>query len=370
MKNMSFRKLFLVLCLTSALLPEVCPAISLFDGSRKRLYNEGVAAVQSGDKAGKEGRPLDQLQYYRTAQAKMRELAQKDSEYRRDEVKALWEEAGEKMSAVAAKIRAGEIVVPDPDQILAGRDGGYVSYEEMENKPATLPDAPTYRQKPPEVLLRTTATTGNAQEESADEEMANPLFANAGKKERVAEQTRSQVSVVVTEVDENSEVAKFPLEDRLRVLQVRQWLESKREADAVLVLESVLEKEGEATTITTRLLYARALLACGNFLRAGMVLEALPKRKAVESDPMVRSLRAAVAIAKENYPEALFQLEQLWNESGKTYADALVDMTYVQFLMDPVLYRKDCIEQYRLAVERGAARDRAFERTLQIDVVE
>lgn len=368
---MPFRKLLLGFILISALLPADCPAISLFDGSRKRLYNEGVAAVQSGDKAGKEGRPLDQIQFYRTAQAKLRELAQKDAEYRRDEVKALWEEAGEKMSAVAAKIRAGEIVVPDPDQILAARDGGYVSYEEMDGKPATMPDVPTFRQKPPEVLLRTTATTtGEAQDDTADEEMANPLFANTGKKETPAVSTGSRVSVVVTEVDENSAVAKFPLEDRLRVLLIRQWLESKREADAVLVLESVLEKEGEATSVTTRLLYARALLACGNFLRAGMVLEALPKRKAVETDPMVRSLRAAVAIAQENYPEALFQLEQLWNESGKTYADALVDMTYVQFLMDPVLYRKDCIEQYRLAVERGAARDRAFERTLQIEVVE
>lgn len=381
MKALPFSRFFSCLVLAGALLlPEESSAISLFGGERKRLYEEAVAAVQAGDLAGEQGRELAQLQHYRTAQAKMRELTRNDPEYRRDEVAELWRQAGEKSAAVADKIRSGEIAVPDPDQILAAREGGFVSLEQMETKQASEPDTPSFRPQPPEVLLRTTPTPEEraAAAEAAlaasapaagnmatDDSMANPLFADDEEPHTPAQPS---VSVAVTPIDESSETANFPKEDRLRVLVIRDWLANNKAADAVLFLESVLDHEGTAATVTTRLLYARALLACNNITAADRVLSELPRSAA--SDPAVRSLRAATAIRKENYPEALLELEKLWVESGRTYADALMNMTYVQFLMDPVQGRNDCIQQYKLAVERGAARDRSFERALRIEVVE
>ena len=163
-----------------------------------------------------------------------------------------------------------------------------------------------------------------------------------------------------------AEPVAVPPEEDLR--NARVFLDMLREAratDAVLLLEDRLEEEGPAASLRTRVMYARALVQCANYRRAADVLAELPKE--AESDPAVRSLRAAVAVGNDDLAEALLQLSLLLGEHPG-YADAYVDLAFVYLLLDPVNNRELAIGNYKAGLEHGAKRDGRLEKALDVAI--
>ena len=132
-----------------------------------------------------------------------------------------------------------------------------------------------------------------------------------------------------------------------------------------MILEDRIEEAGESASTLSRVMYARALVQCANYRRAEDVLATLPKE--AESDPSVRSLRAAVAVGGGDLSAALLQLSLLLRDHPD-FADAYVDIAWVYHLLDPAGNRDPAIANYKAALEHGARRDARLEEALVIRV--
>ena len=151
---------------------------------------------------------------------------------------------------------------------------------------------------------------------------------------------------------------------KLRALAA--MIKSGQASEAVILLEDVLEVEPEGpNAVAARVLLARALMECRNAQRAAAELSALPE--SANSDPAVRSLRAATAISQGRFPEAILQLHLLVSENP-AWADAWTDLAWAYFLMDPEANRISSISYYRNALTRGARRDQELERRLRVKI--
>ena len=143
-------------------------------------------------------------------------------------------------------------------------------------------------------------------------------------------------------------------------------IKSGQASEAVILLEDVLEVEPEGpNAVAARVLLVRALMECRNVQRAAAELSALPE--SANSDPAVRSLRAATAISQGRFPEAILQLHLLVSENP-AWADAWTDLAWAYFLMDPEANRISSISYYRNALTRGARRDQELERRLRVKI--
>lgn len=158
-----------------------------------------------------------------------------------------------------------------------------------------------------------------------------------------------------------------PDDPDVQLRAVAEMIKTARAPDAVILLEDILERDGPSAPLKARLLLARALLECRNYPRAKETLDAIPAF--ADSDPSVRTLRAAACLASGRPQEALLQLDQLISEHPD-WSDAYVDCAYVMFLIDPKGNREDAIAYYRNGLSFGARRDARLERQLGIRVGE
>lgn len=148
--------------------------------------------------------------------------------------------------------------------------------------------------------------------------------------------------------------------------RVAQYIRSKRAADAVVELDSILGARPEEAPLSQRLLLGKALVASGNYTRAIAVLEPLVEE--FPHDPAVLTLAAGAQLAHGNAFSALKLLDTVLADHPK-YADAYVNMAYTRFAMDPEANRSEAILYYKHALSFGAVRDPNLEKELQVKIV-
>ena len=156
-------------------------------------------------------------------------------------------------------------------------------------------------------------------------------------------------------------------EDPARLARFAAMIRDRKAPQAVLELEDLIEAEGPTASVGTRVLFVRALLACENYGRAAAEAAAIPESAA--SDPAVRSVRVAVAVARGDLMEAQRELDLLVTERPD-YSDAYVDFAYVTFLADPgnADFRDMAVTYYKTALMRGARRDTRLEEELGLRI--
>ena len=371
------------LALLAAFAPAPARAWSLFGSSAEaKLLERADAAYAAAEKAAGAGNLMEELESLYSARSAYQRLSDEYPDYRADHVSQRLDAAAMLISAVSASLESGEGAIPDPAaaDARAAEPGAPMAPAAA----APPPDAPAFRTPIP-VLVQTDdgkprpadaepppPAPARDEDPSISAAIPNPFFRepaagpDAGAAPAPAATEGGASATVEVTLREAAPPAAVPPETDLR--NARVFLDMVREAqatDAVLLIEDRLAEEGEAASLRLRLMYARALVQCRNYRRASDVLAALPKE--AESDPAVRSLRAAVAVGNDDLAEALLQLSLLLRDHPG-YADAYVDLAYVSLLLDPVNNRELALGNYKAGLERGARRDPDLERALGVRV--
>ena len=368
--------------LLALLAPAPARAWSLFGSSAEEkllaradeAYDAAMAAAEAND-------PLKELELLASARSGYQRLFDEYPSFREEHVSQRLNAVAMLAESVSAALGSGESAIPDP---AAGGSRASEPGAPMAAPDSPDPGAPAFRYPVP-ALVRT--DDGSAppaapapagppappDDPSLSAAIPNPFFrakpepaapapAAAPAPGAPADEPSASVEVMLRE----AEPVAVPPEEDLR--NARIFLDMLREAratDAVLLLEDRLEEEGSAASLRLRVMYARALVQCANYRRASDVLAELPKE--AESDPSVRSLRAAVAVGNDDLAEALLQLSLLLGEHPE-YADAYVNLAFVYLLLDPVNNRELAIGNYKAGLERGAKRDGRLEKALDVTI--
>lgn len=378
--------------LALASVPRTSAAFSLFSSEESRRLDAAAEAVEAADEARAAGRVMDEIEFLSEAGRTLASLSGDFPDYKADKVFEMRKANAERLRELMSALRSGEIAVPEPDAAWRGEDAASVA------KPAerdeALSDAPAFRLGIPELVRVESPETPAAPEAESGEKVEegaapdggqagladaaaqrriespipNPFFTeedgNAAESGAEAVQAVSgetaSVAVAAAESDANGE-----LDTDLKA--VAEMIRTARAPDAVLLLEDIIESAGDRTPLAARILFARALLECRNYPRARATLDALPAY--ADSDPSVRSLRAAVNLATGRTTEALLQLDQLIAENPE-WSDAYIDCAYVMFLLNPEENRDEAISYYRTGLSFGARRDARLERELGVKVGE
>lgn len=382
MKRTSSR-LFSVFAAAALLLaPASSPAWSLFGSEESDLLEKADADFDAAMQAGREGRVMDQLDGLTRAAYAYGNLARDYPTFKTDHVKARYQEAVSSLTSLNDRIRSGEIAVPDPDSAARGDGRGFVSLDI--ERPATPTPLSSAGAGIPE-LVRTgesgptvpdAGAEGAAVEpggESASAPAAPPV-SDARLTESVpnpfyigpADADVPSASVEVRLAPEADEEPRDPEEDARKARVFVDMIRSSQATDAVILLDDEMEKSGDPP-LMFRILYVRALLQRRNYALAAEELDRIPAESA--SDPAVRSLRAAVSVARGELHRAMLELHSLLEEHP-SYADVWVNMAYVVFLMDPARNRSEAISCYHTGLEHGAARDTRLEAELGVRIAE
>ncbi len=365
MKTM-FRPLaFAVLCAALALAPASAPADLFGGGEKARLLERADAAYEAAKTAQKNYHVVPQMAELRKALADYRQLAAKYPDYEKQKVADRLRDVTYTLGALEEKVRRGEIVIPSGELAAAGQPvaGGASAEDTAAKKPAS--DAPAYRHPIPE-LVRTAdlapaapaeAPAPAAETDSAwlREAIPNPLYAQGAPAARQG-------------ADPAAAPAAGPApENGARLAHFAAMIRADKAPAAVMELEDILETEGASASIGTRVMFVRALLACGNYARAAGEAKAIPA--SADDDPSVLSLRAAVAVSQDDLPRAMLLLSRLLDKFPD-FSDAYVDYAYVRFLSDPQSREAhdEAVAFYTAALKRGARRDKAFEEALGVTV--
>lgn len=375
-----FAPLFCLLALSAALAPAPARAWSLFGASPEaKLLDRADASYAAAMDAAEGKDVLAELQALQSARSDYQRLADDYPTYRADHVAQRLNAAALLISDVSATIESGESAIPDPvaADARAAEPGAPLAPPESPD-----PAAPSFRTPIP-ALVQTDDGSGSAAGPAVpatpDDDPAlaaaipNPFFrpkpaepdgepAPAAGPDGGAEPASATVEVTLRETDAP---AVSPEEDLRNARVFLDMLRGARATDAVLLLEDRLEEEGSSASLRTRVMYARALVQCANYRRAADVLAELPKE--AESDPAVRSVRAAVAVGNDDLAEALLQLTLLLRDHPD-YADAYVNLAHVYHLLDPVDNRDVAIANYKAGLENGAKRDATLETELGVRV--
>ena len=365
--------------LLALLAPAPARAWSLFGSSAEEkllaradeAYDAAMAAAEAND-------PLKELELLASARSGYQRLFDEHPSFREEHVSQRLNAVAMLAESVSAALGSGESAIPDP---AAGGARASEPGAPMAAPGSPDPGAPAFRYPVP-ALVRTddgsspsaapapAEPTAPPDDPSLSAAIPNPFFRAKPEPPAVpapgagapADEPSASVEVTLRE----AEPVVVPPEEDLR--NARIFLDMLREAratDAVLLLEDRLEEEGSAASLRLRVMYARALVQCANYRRASDVLAELPKE--AESDPAVRSIRAAVAVGNDDLAEALLQLSLLLGEHPE-YADAYVNLAFVYLLLDPVNNRELAIGNYKAGLERGAKRDGRLEKALDVTI--
>lgn len=136
-------------------------------------------------------------------------------------------------------------------------------------------------------------------------------------------------------------------------------------ADAVMLLESIVEGSGQEPTLAQQLLFAQALLHRRNYVRAERVLTSVLETHG--DDPSCLMLAAGLRLAQGQPVVALRLLDRLVQKYPR-YADAYINLAYTRFAMDPTENRDEAIKYYQHALILGADRDPRLETELRIAI--
>lgn len=347
------------------------PSYAIFGLERSRLLSQADETYAAAQQAGAEGRVLDEISVLTEARTLYGRVLKEHAGYKTEYVNSRFQRCDAHLRIIHSRIKSGEISIPDPDKIVDGAGTGYVSENAIERS-APTPSQPDFISPMPPLVSseRKKPTPANAdpalttQAQLPPEKSATP--ADFSKK------MLSPTAIVNAKTSDDdrppsstkTEFAKS--NDTLRVMLINELFSAKNAAEAVMLLEEVIEKEGDAASRTTRILHVRALLECRNYKRAETELNSLM----LDATPTaaMRSLASALALQKGNLTEAMFQVDRLIQDFP-AYSDAYVNMAYLYYMMDPVANREMAIVCYRMALSYGAKRDPAFETALGVEIV-
>jgi tetratricopeptide (TPR) repeat protein len=277
---------------------------ALFGREKSRLLEKAEETYTEALAAGEEGRILDEMTHLNEARAQYTQLYSRYPDYHTEHIQQMVAKCSLRIATLNTKIRSGEIAIPSPEAIAEGAGKGFVATD------ATAESAP----------------------ESSPQRLV-PALAGA--------------------------------DDAMRVRLVQAIVEKDGPSQAMVLLEDLLEAEGEKTSETTRALFVKVLVACRNFKRASIEIDALRERH--PDSPATLSLAAAVAAQKGDLTEAVYQLDKLI-ERFPAYSDAYVNLAYAYFMLDPVKNREMAAVYYRSAISYGAKRDPKLEEILDLDI--
>jgi hypothetical protein len=156
-----------------------------------------------------------------------------------------------------------------------------------------------------------------------------------------------------------------PTSDVALSRKVQKMLSEGAGADAVILLESVVEDAGPEATLTQKLLFAQALMHRRNYARAESILTPLLEQHG--DDPSVLMLASGLQLAQGNPFAALRLLDRLVQKYPR-FADAYINLAYTRFAMDPTANRDEAIVYYRHALTLGAERDPRLEMELRVNL--
>ena len=335
-----------------------------FSSEKSDLLDKADSEYAAAAAAAKNYEIVTQMTELRKALATYRQLERQYPDYAEKKVNDRIREIVFTLGAIDERIRRGELALPAEELSGAARpDGGAAPAHPAAKKPQA-PDAPAYR-RPIPALVRTEASrpadAATGREPAAapaadpswmDESIPNPLYARDSGAGRA---------------EEAGAPAGPAPEDPVRLARFAAAIRDGRAAAAVIELEDIVEAEGPAASVGTRAMFARALLACGNYARAADELAAIPA--SADGDAAVLSLRVASAVGTGDLPRALLLLDRLVS-AYPDYSDAYVDFAYVRFLSDPANpeARDEAVVYYRQALMRGARRDTRLEEELGLRV--
>lgn len=360
----AFGKIAALAIFVSACLP--ADGFSLFGSERSRLLKEADQTYENAQKAGSDGRVLDEISTLSDARVLYGRLLEEHPNYRTEHVDARFKRCGAHLRIIAARIKSGEISIPSPDAIMQGEGEGYVTAQ----VPAPNPSVPGYRSeipplvdtatltlKPEDIVPLTEETPQTTEPTQQALNFSKKMPSPALKTPKTAEEEtgRPQTQATLEKADAS-----------MRIRMIHELITSRKAPEAVLLLEDLIEKESDATSETTRLLLVRALLECRNYRRAQQ--ELAPLMQANSPSPAARTFASALALQKDNLPEAMYQMDRLLHDYP-AYSDAYVNMAYLYFMMNPKTNRDMSIVCYRSALAYGAKRDPAFEMVLGIEIV-
>ena len=273
--------------------------------------------------------------------------------------------------------------MPSPDEIVNGKGTGFVD-ENAIPEAAPKPSAPDYNPGLPPLVSNSAIWASGTNTEATDTlskptekpsmevtqppvvpPPAEPPKAKTDFSKPTPTPASTQALARQEDPPAREESVIAGADDKLRIMLINELLKSNEASDAVMMLEDVLDKEGEKASEVTQILFVRSLMDCRNYKRAGEELKKLVEKN--PSSPSARSLAAALAVQKGDLTEAVFQLDRLIQDYP-TYSDAYVNMAYVYFMMDPVKNRDMAIVYYKSALSYGAKRDPRLESELNIEI--
>ncbi len=287
------------------------PAYAFFGSGTRRKLRDADSAMERGRTAENEQRILDALDEYSRANELYRDVQTDRPGYRADYVATRDAESRARVQTLFARAAAGQLTPPPPESVMPPLD------------PAQR------RQRPPEPLF-----------DDDDEPAIRP--------------------------DDTGTSTSVPPSDAELARRVQRLLREGAGADAVVLMEGVVEASGDQASVAQRLLFAQALLDRRNYARAEGVLR--PLLTSDPDDPSVLSLMAGVHMARGRPVAALRLLDDLVRLYPR-HADAYVNLAYVRFAMNPVQHRDEAILYYRHALVLGASRDPRLELELRVDVL-
>lgn len=376
-------------------------------GAKGRLFDKADAEWQAAGEAARDGRVVDQIASLKNARASYLQLATEHPDYESKTVRDRLRQVEFTLAGLNEKMERGEIVVTDGEAASQEAAGGPAALS-IDLKKPTDPAPPDFR-RPIPALVRTApgavsepdAAPGPAAGKTAGgdplwmrESIPNPLFSGTDPvpadpvpavptpaavpapsvRESAVRRTFDPAAAVPAREPAPAplpaarpEPAPLPAEDAVLLSRIESMIRERRAGEAVVTLEDLIEAEGDAASLRARILFVRALVGCGNYDRAADELSAAVRL--APSDPSVRSLAAAVAVARGDAMAAQRQLDRLVSEH-RDWSDVYVDFAYVTFLSGPTdpAVRKLAVSYYKTGLERGAARDRRLEEELDVRV--
>ena len=348
---------------------------ALFGREKSRLLEKADETYTEALAAGEEGRILDEMTHLNEARAQYTQLYTRYPDYHTEHIQQMVAKCSLRIATLNTKIRSGEIAIPSPEAIAEGAGKGFVATDATA-EPAPEPSLPQLApaEPAPEPSLPQLAPAEPAPEPSLPQlapaepapESSPPKLAPA---EPAPESSPPQLAPAES-APESSPPRLVPAlvgaDDAMRVRLVQAIVEKDGPSQAMVLLEDLLEAEGEKTSETTRALFVKVLVACRNFKRAAIEIDALRERH--PDSPATLSLAAAVAAQKGDLTEAVYQLDKLI-ERFPAYSDAYVNLAYAYFMLDPVKNREMAAVYYRSAISYGAKRDPKLEEILDLDIV-
>lgn len=320
---------------------------ALFGREKSRLLEKADETYTEALAAGEEGRILDEMTHLNEARAQYTQLYTRYPDYHTEHIQQMVAKCSLRIATLNTKIRSGEIAIPSPEAIAEGAGKGFVATD------ATAEPAP--EPSPPQLAPAEPAPEPSLPQLAPAEPAPEPSLPQLAPAESAPESSPPRLVPALAGAD-----------DAMRVRLVQAIVEKDGPSQAMVLLEDLLEAEGEKTSETTRALFVKVLVACRNFKRAAIEIDALRERH--PDSPATLSLAAAVAAQKGDLTEAVYQLDKLI-ERFPAYSDAYVNLAYAYFMLDPVKNREMAAVYYRSAISYGAKRDPKLEEILDLDIV-